>query len=164
MQDLENSDKAREIRTKFGAYPAILYWRLKRRKIFKPDVIDHFAEEFLHFFLKNAAAAPKSPSATEKIKNLVQVIPKLDGLKKLIKYHRFSLKNAIFFKISVDILTFYYKLSGSPLFLKYKTEVIPIALEIYQTLPAYTFSEISDKLIDYQTNSIFLILNILCRI
>ena len=149
LEDLESSAKGRAVMSRYGAFPAILYWRLKKSKIFKPATVEIFMDEFIKTFFRNVSNASASSTSLEKIKGFVSAIPSISSMKSLMRYHRFGAKNAVFFKLSVDILACYYKVIGSPLFMKYKTEVIPIALLIYRTLPQSAVQEIYDDLENY---------------
>ena len=149
---VEGSEKGRAVMAVYGSFPAILYWRIKKQKIF-PTSVENFMEEFVGFFFHNAPTVGSSAHALGKVKSLAGAIPTVSSIKSLLKYHRFNTKNAIFFKLSIDILACYYMATGSPLFKTYKEEVIPMALLIYKALPQNTLQDVFEHLSPYYTKS-----------
>ena len=151
---IEESKRGKAILSRYGSFPAVLYWRIRKRKLFKSSVAEKFMDDFISYYFSHAATVNTSPFSFSKIECLAELIPNPSSIRGLLKFHRFTVYNAIFFKLVIDILSYYYITTGTPLFKKYKEEVIPLAIAIYQVLPQYTVLKIYDDLSKYQTPSI----------
>ncbi len=137
----------------YGSFPAILYWRVKKHRLFVLTDAERFMDDFVQYYLHNASTAGSSAHSLSRVRALAAIIPKPWAVRALMRYHRFSIKNAMFFKLVVDILTCYYTCTGSPLFKEYKEEVIPLATAIYKSLPQNTIQWVYEKLIVFVTPS-----------
>jgi hypothetical protein len=151
IEELEQTEKGRRALGAFGTFPALLYLRVKRKKLFSLSDFDHFPEEFIEFYLLNARNSNTSNPGANSLKALVLLLPSPKSIGRLLKYHMLSAKTALFFKLSVDLLSRYYTTTEAPMFTTYRQQVIPLALEVYTALPATIITALFLELNIYNT-------------
>lgn len=133
----------------YGPYSVILYARLRKaRQIESLHDGLSFIKKFIGVYLKNMGQGPKNCIALANLESLVSNFPTRKQFVELIDFHRLGgEKDMICFKLTLDMMTFYYRRSEKPLFKKLKYEVIPLALKFYKLITDQTLSEINRELL-----------------
>lgn len=131
---------------KYGPFCVILYSRIKEKGMFEIPEHGDFLLFFTAFYFSNIKNASVDIEAHKQIQMLVSVIPPFRQLKELKKFHETGGLDMIFFKVCLDILCFYSKITGGPLFTKYTKEVIPFARRFYEKLSPSAIQGIHDEL------------------
>jgi len=140
----------------YGPFSVILYARVKKLKLFEISDSSNFLEKLIEFYSKNAREISKN-DALKNIKTLISLFPSPKRFTKLLGFHRAKGRDMIFFKLALDIMTFYYKTIESPLFIKLQREIIPLALNFYKIVGTSVLKEIiSELLANCGSKSIFL--------
>lgn len=154
IKSLEQFEIGKKALNEFGSFPALLFWRIKCKKLFPIIPMDSFPEELLKFFVKSAKEASNDPDAIKNIHSLVNLFPSHSTLKKLIKAEGVNNKSSFFYKLAIDILSFYYRTTGGPLYKKYRKEVLPFALQVFEAYSEVLLLSISQRLSSYNKKSI----------
>jgi len=147
LDEEEESDIGQELLSSYGPLSVILYSRVKKHKLFPVPESSLFLEKLASFYLRNAANMEKDIAAMKNIKLLVSFFPSYKQFKELLKANHFRNRDFIFFKLALDILTFYYKTTELPLFKKLQTEIISLALAFYTSLTNSCLHDIVTELI-----------------
>jgi len=146
LEEEEESDNGQELLSSYGPFSVILYARVKKLKLFDITDAGEFIESLAGFYVNNIKDADKSESALKKLKTLVSLFPSPKRFMQLLKFHRQKGKEMVFFKLAVDILTFFNKVTESPLFARLQKEVIPLAIQFYKSMNQDTLKDISNML------------------
>ena len=146
LDEEEESDGGQELLSTYGPFSVILYARVKKLKLFEVSDASSFLEKFAYFYIKNAKEMSTNEAAFRNIRTLVSLFPSPKRFTQLVSFHRLRGRDMAFFKLALDVLTYYYKATESPLFVKLQKEVIPLALQFYSTLSAQTLKEIASEL------------------
>ena len=136
----------------YGPFSVILYSRVKKLKLFDVSEPSSFLEKFIVFYTKHAREMNKNEAALANVQSLVSLFPSPKRFTKLLSFHRLRGRDMVFFKLALDIMTFYYKTTEAPLFTKLQKEVIPLALQFYKALSPPTLKEITTELLSYVSN------------
>eukprot|EP00826_Nyctotherus_ovalis_P002147 TRINITY_DN10404_c0_g4_i1.p1 TRINITY_DN10404_c0_g4~~TRINITY_DN10404_c0_g4_i1.p1 ORF type:complete len:150 (-),score=28.20 TRINITY_DN10404_c0_g4_i1:185-634(-) len=130
----------------YGPFSVILYARLKKLRLFEvPEEPSLFLKSFIQFYTKNAEEMGSKKESTINVKALVSLFSSSKELKEILSFRQLRGKDRVFFKVALDIMTFYYRIAEAPLFKKLQTEVIPLALHFYQSLNPRTLRELLNE-------------------
>lgn len=132
----------------YGPFSVILYARIKKLKLFEINEANTFLEKLADYYVRNIKDAEQDERKKEKVKTLVNLLPSPKKLMQLIKFHRQSGRDMVFFKLALDILTFYYKTFEYPLFTSLQKEIFPLTLQLYKSLSNTTIKDITKEITD----------------
>lgn len=132
----------------YGPLAVLLYTGVKKSNLFRITNASFFLEELIEFYLDNALKLSEYESATWKLHSLVSLFPSTEYFTKLLPTHSKPLfKEMVIFKLLLDVMTWYYKVTERPLYKKLQREVIPLALNFYKSITRSTLKEININLI-----------------
>ncbi len=146
LDEEEESDGGQELLSTYGPFSVILYARVKKLKLFDIGEPGAFLERFVDFYIRNAKEMGNKGTALKSVQTLVSLFPSPRRFTKLLHFHRLRGRDMVFFKVALDIMTFYYKETESPLFSRLQNEIIPLALQFYRSLSPQTIKDVSSEL------------------
>ena len=157
LDEEELSDNGQELMSNYGPFSVILYARLKKLQLFEiPEEPFLFLKSLIQFYKKNAEGMGDNKDCCANVKALVSMFPPSKEFIEILGFHQLRGKDRVFLKIALDIMTFYYKVTESPLFKKLQSEVIPLALHFYKSLNSQTLQEIINELSPFSSLSFLL--------
>lgn len=146
LEEEELSDNGQELMSTYGPFSVILYARLKKLQLFQvPEDPSVFLKTLVQFYTKNAEEMGTKKESMMNVRALVSLFSSSKELKEILSFRQLRGKDRVFFKVALDIMTFYYRIAEAPLFKKLQTEVIPLALHFYSSLDSRALRELLNE-------------------
>jgi len=132
----------------YGPLAVLVYTGVKKCNLFRITNASFFLEELIDFYLDNAVKLCEHETAKWKLHSLIALFPSTEYFTKLLPTHCKALfKEMVIFKLLLDIMTWYYKVTERPLYKKLQREIIPLALSFYRSITKSTLKEVNVNLI-----------------
>ncbi len=146
LDEEEESDNGQELLTAYGPFSVILYARLKKLKLFPINDIGDFLENLAEFYVTNIKQADKSEEAVRNLRTLVGLFPPPGRFMQLLRYHQQKGREMVFFKLALDVMHFYCKLTESPLFVRLQKDILPLGIRLYSSMSEEALKDVADML------------------